>query len=352
MTHHLSLSRREFLRVSSAGLVSLACLPSVAMAGSSSAGRWVLSSRPRVAIVGVGAAGARLLGCLRLPHHPGVDSIAIDADQIVREAGAAGLRLVHGLGSAGPFCFGRRKVDTAAAAAHRDELVRALRGADLILLIGSLGGNDLTAAAPFVARLAREAGALTIAIMTTPFGFEGRRRLQEAARGQDDLAAVCATLILPSDRSSDIVGSQATLRRAVDCRDEAVCAAARAIVEAVTVQGRTCLGFADMHATFQNRGSGAVGIGAATGPQRAERAVEDALSSPFLRDFDLPAAAGVFAQVAAMAPSRGEIERVASALWRAIGDDAAMIVGDVADQDLGGTLRVTLLAASAAGRQS
>jgi cell division protein FtsZ len=189
-------------------------------------------------------------------------------------------------------------------------------------------------------------------MMTTPFGFEGRRRLQEAARGQGDLAAVCATLILPSDRSSDIVGSQATLRRALDCRDEAVCAAARAIVEGVMVQGRTCLGFADIHAIFQNRGSGAVGIGAATGLHRAERAAENARSCPFLRDLDLTGAAGVFAQVAAGTLGTGEIERVARTLWRAIGDDVAMIVGDAADQHLGDTLRVTLVAAGAAGRQS
>jgi hypothetical protein len=97
------------------------------MAGSSPAGRWVLSSMPRVAIVGVGTVGARLLGRTGLQHLPGVDCIAIDADQIVQEAGAAGLRLVLGLGFASPLCFGRR-VDTAAAAAHRDVLARALRG--------------------------------------------------------------------------------------------------------------------------------------------------------------------------------------------------------------------------------
>ena len=126
----------------------------------------------------------------------------------------------------------------------------------------------------------------------------------------------------------------------------------RAIVSAVAVPGRTSVAFADIHAVFVGRGAGAVGIGSSGGPQRAERAATSALSCPFLRDLDVSGASGVFVQVAARSPGLGEIERVARTVWRAIGDDAAMLIADAAEPDLGGTMRVTVVAAGAAGRQS
>jgi cell division protein FtsZ len=209
----------------------------------------------------------------------------------------------------------------------------------------------VTATAPFVARLARETGALTIAVMTKPFQFEGRGRIREADEGVRDIATVCdSTIIVPGDRTIDILGGHTPLRAILDCRDEAVCHAARAVVRAVAVPGRVCVGFADIHAVFLDRGVGAVGIGSSQGPHRAERAATSALSCPLLRDLDLSGAGGVFVQVAAGRPAPDEIERVGRTVSRAIGDNAAMIVGDAAEAHLGNGMRVTLVAAGATGR--
>jgi cell division protein FtsZ len=344
----LPVSRREFFRVSGIGLASLACLPAAAHAGRVGGGRHhsgVLSGTPRVALVGVGTVGVRLLGRIHAQHLAGVYGIAIDADELVQEAGAAAMRLVLGLGLKRGLCVGRRELDTSAAAAHRDAIAGALADADLVLVIGSLGGRMVGATAPFVAHLGRQAGALTIAIVTTPFAFEGRGRIREATDGLRDLAAVCdSTVVIPGDRSIDIVGGHRTLREAVDCRDEAVCCGVRAITGAATVPGTTCVGFADIHAVFAGRGLGVVGLGVGAGPNRAERAATDALSSPLLRDLDVGRARGVFAEVAAANPGSDEIERVTATLGRAVGDEVAMIVGDAARPELDGTMRVTVVA--------
>lgn len=343
----LTLSRRQFLKVSGAGLVSLAALPSGAsprIAAQGPTGPRVLSCTPRVALVGIGTVGGMLLNRLHAQRLPDVDIIAIDADHLVREAGAAGMRLVLGLEVTRPLCLGRREIDTKAAAGHGEAIARALAGADLVLLIGSLGGHALTATAPFVARLAREAGALTIAVVTEPYHFEGRSRIREADAARRDLAAACdSTVVVPGDRSIDVLGSHAHLRDLVDCRDEAVCRTVRAIVSAVTVPGRICVGFSDIHAVFVDRGVGAVGLGASDGPHRAEQSATSALASPFLRDFDLARVGGVFVHVAAREPDLLEIERAARTVWRAIGNETAIIVGDATDASLGDTMRVTLI---------
>jgi cell division protein FtsZ len=348
MTTSVRVSRREFLRLSSAGFASMTCLPCTLRAGTIGERRLesdVLPWTPRVALVGIGTVGVDLLGRIT-PQLPGVDGIAINAGTLVEEAGAAGLRLALGLDLKRGLCFGRREVNTSAALAHRDAIAGALGDADLVLLIGSLGGHTVTATAPFVARLAREAGALTIAVVTKPFQFEGRGRVREADAGLRDLVAACeSTLVVPGDRSIDVLGSHAPLRDLVDCRDEAVCGTVRAIVSAVRVPGRICVGFSDIRAVFLNCGVGAVGLGLSDGPHRAERSATSALTSPFLRDLDLAGVGGVFVHVAARKPDLVEIDRAATTVWRAFKDGTPIIVGDAADPHLGDTMRITLVAA-------
>lgn len=346
--------RREFLIFSAAGLALPSCLPSPARAGLIEAppGPDVLRCMPQVALVGIGTVGTRLMTRMDMRCQPDVDRISIDADTLVREAGAAGMRLALGLGQKRGHCVGRREIDTSAAVAHRASIARALGNADLVLLTGSLGGHLVTATAPFVAHLARDAGALTLAVVTTPFGFEGRGRIRQAEEGLRDLGAVCdSTLVVSGDRSIDICGSNAPLRDALECRDDAVCCAIRAITGAVTLPGRTYVGLADIHAAFCRRGAGVVGLGVGTGAERAEQAAANALSCPLLREFDVAGAGGVFVEVAAGELGADEIERAAHIIWRTVGDQAALIIGSAHEPHLGERLRVTLVAAGPAGRQ-
>jgi cell division protein FtsZ len=157
-----------------------------------------------------------------LACHCSVDC-ANGIDQLVREAGAAAMKLVSGQRWTSGPCFGRHEIDTRRAAACRDGIVRALDDADLVLLIGGMGGHTSTAAVSFVAQLARETGALTMAVVTRPFGFEGQSRSREADAGLRDLAAVChATVVIPGVRAMEAGGDHARLVDVLACRDEAI----------------------------------------------------------------------------------------------------------------------------------
>ena len=344
---HVTVSRRDFMRVAGAALASQAwprTADSQRAAAQRRGERIAFSYSPRIVIVSVGTAGAAVLGRLPVECFPGVVRVSINADPWGMEASDADVKIL--LDRRAMPAFWSTKGFQYRDNAVTERIVGALAGADFVLILGGLGGGTASAVAPLVARHAREAGALTASIVTAPFGFEGRARNRRARAGLADLVTACDTAaVIPNDRMVDILGRETKLRHALERLEGTTAQAARTIVSLMTVPGRICVDYADIRTVLQGRGVGAVGVGAARGPDRAERAARQALACPFLRGVGVDCAGSVLFQIAAGDPSLYDVWRASSVVWSALADDAILVYGDAVDPTLGDELRITLVAA-------
>jgi len=301
----------------------------------------------KLKVIGVGGAGGNAINRMIGAGLRGVDFIAANTDVQALNQSLAPTRLqlgkvaTRGLGSGGDPAQGKR-------AAEEDEqtLIDALTDSDMVFITAGMGGGTGTGGAPVVAALARQTGALTVAVVTKPFSFEGRRRMRQAEEGLAELRAEVDTLIvIPNERLLAVVDKGTSLSDAFSVCDEVLLKATKGISDLVTVPGLVNLDFADVKAVMSNRGNALMGTGRASGANRALEAAQSAVASPLLEDVSIAGAEGVLVNITGGRDlTLHEVNEAANVVVGAAGDEANVIFGSVIDPNMDGELMITVIA--------
>ena len=252
-----------------------------------------------------------------------------------------GKKLTRGLGAGA-----RPEVGRQALAESEEEVRRALEGADLVFVTAGMGGGTGTGAAPLVAEIARDMGALTIGIVTRPFSFEGRKRERQAQQGLAELRRCVDTMIVvPNDRLLAVVPKGTSFRDALKKADEVLLNATQGISDLISVTGEVNVDFADVRTVMAARGPALMGSGFGEGDNRAQEAAQEAISSPLLDNVSISGARGVLINITGgMDLAIDEVTTISSIIQEEAGDDAEIIFGAVHDPELDGKIRVTVIA--------
>jgi len=304
-----------------------------------------------IRVVGVGGAGLNALDRMMDAGITQVDFIAVNTDIQQLEMSDAptkihiGSEITEGLGSGADPEIGRR-----AAEDGYDQIKRALRGADMVFVTAGEGGGTGSGAAPVVARIARELDALTVGIVTTPFRFEGTRRMKQAELGVEALRQECDTVIvIPNDRLLEVLDKSTSMLDAFRIADDVLRQGVQGICDLITNPGLINLDFADVRAVMKDAGSALMGIGFATGENRAREAAERALKSPLI-DTEIIAARGILLSIAGGDDlSLYEVTEAAEAVRAAATDDTNIIFGATIDERLHGQIWITVVATGLGG---
>ena len=288
---------------------------------------------PPIKVLGVGGGGSNAVNRMAAEKIPGVELVAVNTDgQALMQVKSdlqirIGDRLTKGLGAGGDPARGAR-----AAEESREELREAVRGAEMVFVTAGMGGGTGTGASPIVAEVAREAGALTIGVVTKPFSFEGGKRAQRAEDGIDALRDKVDTLIvIPNDRLLDLSDSKTTLEEAFSTADDVLRQAIQGISEVITLPGLINLDFEDVRRIMGQAGPALLAIGRGRGDNRAADAAHAAVTSPLL-DVNIRGARGVlFNVVGGRDLGIQEINRAAAVIQEVVSDDAEIIFGAAID---------------------
>ncbi len=302
----------------------------------------------KIRVVGVGGGGSNAVDRMIEAGLMGVEYLTINTDRQVLDLSAAdkklqiGEELTRGLGTGGDPELGQK-----AAEESRQEILMALDGADMIFLTAGMGGGTGTGASPVVAQIARELGALTVAVVTRPFSVEGRRRAQIADEGIERLKAAVDTLIvIPNDRLLTLTEEELTLQQAFALADQILQQGVQGISEVIVVPGLVNLDFNDVRAVMKDAGTAMMGIGEASGEGRAEEAASMAISSPLLETGIEGARAVLLNITGGPDMTLTEVHSASKIVQEAAkGDDGTdLTLGAVIDEKMGDCLRVTVLA--------
>jgi cell division protein FtsZ len=304
-----------------------------------------------IRVVGVGGAGLNALDRMMDAGITQVEFVAVNTDiQQLQMSDAPvkihiGSELTEGLGSGADPSVGRRAAEDA-----YDQLKRVLRGSDMVFVTAGEGGGTGSGAAPVVARVAREVGALTVGIVTTPFRFEGSRRMRQAEVGVEELRDACDTLIvIPNDRLLEVLDKTTSMLDAFRIADDVLRQGVQGICDLITNPGLINLDFADVRTIMKDAGSALMGIGYATGENRAREAAERALRSPLI-DTEIVAARGILLSIAGGDDlSLYEVNEAAEAVRAAATDDTNIIFGATIDERLTGQMWITVVATGLGG---
>ena len=300
-----------------------------------------------IKVVGVGGGGVNAVNRMIERGLKGVEFIAVNTDAqalLMSDADVkldVGRELTRGLGAGADPEIGRR-----AAEDHAEEIEQALSGADMVFVTAGEGGGTGTGGAPVVARIAKSVGALTVGIVTKPFGFEGKRRQAQAEEGVAALREEVDTLIVvPNDRLLEIGDRTISMIQAFETADHILLAGVQGITDLITTPGLINLDFADVKSVMQDAGSALMGIGSSRGADRAIKAAELAIASPLL-ETSIEGAQGVLMSIQG-GSNLGlyEINDAAKLVEEAVHPDANIIFGAVIDDSLGDEVRVTVIAA-------
>lgn len=300
-----------------------------------------------IKVIGVGGGGGNAIKHMLGANICGVEFIRANTDRQALEDDLAGLvlqlgtNITKGLGAGANPEVGRQS-----ALEDRDRIREVLEGADMVFITAGMGGGTGTGAAPIVAEVAKELGALTVAVVTKPFPFEGKKRLQYAEEGISKLSHVVDSLItIPNQKLLSVLGKGVTLLDAFKAANNVLLGAVQGIAELITRPGLINVDFADVRTVMSEMGVAMMGTGVATGENRARLAAEAAISSPLLDDMSLAGARGVLVNITAgQDMSISEFEEVGDAIKSFTAEDATVIVGTVIDPSMTDELRVTLVA--------
>ena len=304
-----------------------------------------------IKVVGVGGGGTNAVNRMVDAGLTGVEFIAVNTDAQALMMSDADMKM-H-IGSAGTRGLGAGAdpaVGKAAAQESRDELKEALKGADMVFVTAGEGGGTGTGAAPIVAELAREIGALTVGVVTKPFVFEGRKRSQQAEMGIEDLRDRVDTLIvIENDRLLQVVEKKTSVVDAFRMADDILRQGVQGITDLITVPGLVNLDFADVRTIMRDAGSALMGIGEASGENRAAEAARAAVSSPLL-ETSIEGATGILLNITG-GPEIGlfEVNEAAEVVTSAADQNANVIFGAVIDDAVGDDVRVTVIATGFGG---
>jgi cell division protein FtsZ len=300
----------------------------------------------KIKVIGMGGGGSNAITRMVRDEIRGVEFIAMNTDAqslAITEAPIRfqlGERLTKGLGAGGDASVGQR-----AAEENRDELTQLVTGSDMVFVTCGMGGGTGTGSISVVAEIAKKSGALTIAIVTKPFGFEGRHRTRTAEEGIARLASKCDTLIIiPNDKLLTICDKQTSVEAAFRMADECLRHGVQAISEVITVPGMINLDFADVRAIMKDAGPAWMSIGVGSGPNRAVDAAKDALSSPLL-DVSIKGAKGVLFNVTGSDNlTLHEVNLAAELIRSAVDPGANIIFGVRRDENMDKNIKITLVA--------
>src|SRR6266513_2043660 len=304
-----------------------------------------------IKVVGVGGAGLNAVNRMIDAGISQVEFIAVNTDiQALRTSDAPvkihiGRELTQGLGSGSDADVGRRAADES-----YDELKQELRGADMVFVAAGEGGGTGSGAAPVVARIAREIGALTVGIVTTPFRFEGTKRKSQAEQGIAELRSACdTTIVIPNDRLLEVLERSTSMLDAFKVADDVLRQGVQGICDLITMPGLINLDFADVRTIMSDAGSALMGIGFATGDNRAREAAERALRSPLI-DTEIIGARGILLSIAGGDDlTLLEVNEAAEVVRAASTDDTQIIFGATIDERLTGQVWVTVIVTGVGG---
>jgi cell division protein FtsZ len=310
------------------------------------------NSNAIIKVIGVGGGGGNAVSHMMDCGIDGVEFICANTDSQalknsrVRTAIQIGCNITKGLGAGANPDLGRQ-----AAMEDRDRLREAIEGSDMLFITAGMGGGTGTGAAPIVAQVAKELGILTVAVVTKPFGMEGRKRSEIADQGITELAKYVDSLItIPNQKLLTVLGKTTTLLDAFRSANEVLQGAVQGIAELITRPGLINVDFADVRTVMSEMGMAMMGTGRGTGEDRARDAAEAAISSPLLEDINLEGANGILVNVTAgMDLSIGEFDEVGMVVKERASDDATVVIGTVIDPSMEGEVRVTVVATGLGG---
>lgn len=305
-----------------------------------------LNQCAEIKVVGVGGGGNNAVNRMITAGLQGVEFVTVNTDSQALQLSRAsekvqiGIKLTKGLGAgANP------EIGAKAAEESREELAKVLKGADMVFVTAGMGGGTGTGAAPIVAEVAKEMGALTVGVVTRPFTFEGRKRAMQAEKGIAELKSKVDTLItIPNDRLLQVVDKHTTIHEAFRIADDVLRQGVQGISDLIAVPGLINLDFADVKTIMSNTGSALMGIGQATGENRAADAARKAISSPLL-ETSIEGAKGVLLNITGGGNlTLFEVNEAAGIIAEAADPEANIIFGAVIDEDLKEEIRVTVIA--------
>ena len=301
----------------------------------------------RIKVIGVGGGGSNAVNRMVTSGLSGVEFIVANTDAQALATNAAprrlqiGEKLTKGLGAGADPTIGRQ-----AALEDTEEIISALDGADMVFVTTGLGGGTGTGAAPVIAGLASELGALTVAVVTKPFRFEGKRRAQQAERGLQDLRKAVDTVIaIPNDKLLETIEANTSVNDAFAVADDVLHQAIHGISNLIHIPGQINLDFADVKAIMSGMGMAIMGTGYAEGENRGVEAAKLAMLSPLLEEANVEGAHGVILHVTG-GPDLGlhEVDQAATVIQEAAHEDANFIFGSVVDPDMEGRVKITVIA--------
>ncbi len=301
----------------------------------------------RMKVVGVGGGGGNAVNRMIDEHLEGVEFISINTDSQTLLSSKSdvkiqiGKKLTRGLGAGARPEIGRQAIEE-----NRDEVSRVLTNADLVFVTCGMGGGTGTGAAPIVAELAREAGALTVGIVTKPFVFEGKKRMRQAESGIQEMRSHVDTMIVvPNERLLAVVGKGIPFQDALKKADEVLLHATQGISTLISRTGLVNVDFADVRTVMQNGGSALMGTGIGRGENRAMEAAQQAIASPLLDNISIAGSSGVLLNITGGGDlTLGEVTQISEIVHDAAGDEAEIIFGAVHEPAMQGEIRVTVIA--------
>ena len=300
-----------------------------------------------IKVIGVGGGGGNAVEHMVRERIEGVEFFAVNTDaQALRKTAVGqtiqiGSGITKGLGAGANPEVGRNAADE-----DREALRAALDGADMVFIAAGMGGGTGTGAAPVVAEVAKDLGILTVAVVTKPFNFEGKKRMAFAEQGITELSKHVDSLItIPNDKLLKVLGRGISLLDAFGAANDVLTGAVQGIAELITRPGLMNVDFADVRTVMSEMGYAMMGSGVASGEDRAEEAAEMAISSPLLEDIDLSGARGVLVNITAGFDLRlDEFETVGNTIRAFASDNATVVIGTSLDPDMNDELRVTVVA--------
>ncbi|KMB62880.1 cell division protein FtsZ [Klebsiella pneumoniae] len=306
-----------------------------------------LTNNAVIKVIGVGGGGGNAVEHMVRERIEGVEFFAVNTDaQALRKTAVGqtiqiGSGITKGLGAGANPEVGRNAADE-----DREALRAALDGADMVFIAAGMGGGTGTGAAPVVAEVAKDLGILTVAVVTKPFNFEGKKRMAFAEQGITELSKHVDSLItIPNDKLLKVLGRGISLLDAFGAANDVLKGAVQGIAELITRPGLMNVDFADVRTVMSEMGYAMMGSGVASGEDRAEEAAEMAISSPLLEDIDLSGARGVLVNITAGFDLRlDEFETVGNTIRAFASDNATVVIGTSLDPDMNDELRVTVVA--------
>jgi cell division protein FtsZ len=301
----------------------------------------------RIKVIGVGGGGCNAIDSMIVCGLEGVDFIAANTDLQALQLSKVpyklqlGAKLTRGLGAGANPQIGRE-----AALEDLDQVREALAGADMVFVTSGMGGGTGTGAAPVIAAVAREVGALTVAVVSKPFSFEGGRRIQRAEEGLRELRKGCDTVIvIPNQRLLNVVEKGTPMKAAFQVADDVLRQAVQGISDLITIPGLVNVDFADVRTVMSHMGRAVMGMGISKGTHRAVEATQKAISSPLLEDGSIEGARGVLINISGGSDlALHEVTEASSIIQEIVDPEANIIFGSVIREELSEEVKVTVIA--------